>query len=140
MEPQGPTKQEEPPNPFTGIDKSLMEEIQTHGGMQYKAMHLIMRNLPKTNDVFRNAVLQSPFFPWLPEEMFVVSLANAIYTKYCQKMGRLLLERDQQLLKALIEHDLSILKKVPNITVRQVRAYYFYKYALQNRETLQIAN
>ena len=53
-------------------------------------------------------------------------------------MGRLLLERDPNLLRALISLGLEVIKKFPPITARQVRAFYFYKYGLQNRETIKI--
>ena len=59
-------------NPLTRVNKKLMEDMQEKK-MQFKAMRMIL-NLPGMSAKFRNAVLSSPSFPWLPGAMFGVSL------------------------------------------------------------------
>ena len=122
-------------NPFHGVDKSLVAEMQEEE-MKFKAMHLIMRQLPERTATFRDAVLGSPSFPWLPGKMFTVSVENGAYDKFCRKMGRLLLERDQRLLSELIKLDVEVLRNVPNITARQAGGFYYFKYGLRNRGTI----
>ena len=121
-----------------GVDAKLTADAEVEE-MKFKATHLIARQLPKEEATSRNAVLISPFFPWFPEKMFAVAMENGAYDQFCQNMGRLILERDQNLLGELIRPDLRILKKAPNITAREIRGFYFSKYGIQNRETIAVA-
>ena len=34
---------------------------------------------------------------------------------------------------------LEILEEIPNVTAREIRAYYYFKFGLQNKETIAVA-
>ena len=127
----------EPKNPFAGIDPNLIEDLGEKK-MAFRAMHLIMKNLPSLGSKFRDAVLARPFLPWIPAKMSAISTGKGTDDAICQQMCRLLQERDPALLRELIEFGPGILKKKQGGTARQVRGFFFLKYGLRNKETLSL--
>ena len=132
--PNTPTKGAPKP---TELDDAIKQEPLQYG-MTEAQFKEVLQNLHLLPQDYREGAIKSKIFRVPPFSFFHVSASPRAYTSHNRMVGRYLLGHEPDFLKAVVEKDLARLRHQKDITAKQIRGYFYYKFGLQNRQTARL--